>query len=360
MVAIPLKIEKRERERERERKKFENMPLSFSLKSSAKDDGSSNSASTKKTNVFATTSKKKPTTLKKNAFAAFTTTTSKKEEAPQTKRRRLDPKLPDANSSIYDFDGWKQSDEGKNQKQRRGRRLGAKRKYGVVYGGGERGGGNQDGDKKSKPKSRYVENLLVKANARKREQNIAYERAKQRELEAEIAEHGQTETFVTGAYKRKLQEDKIWMEKLEDRRREEEERDRKDRETDSRGDMTSFYRNLLTRNVALGGEEEEEDEKKKKKKIVDDVKSHARVVERTPKEESEEEVDTKKSPSTSVERPQAAVSDRPIPRTKQVEVQPPVVVSPPTKTVSPAPKISKEDRIAAARARYLARRKVKK
>ena len=339
------------------------MPLSFSLKSSAKDDGSSNSASTKKTNVFATTSKKKPTTLKKNAFAAFTTTTSKKEEAPQTKRRRLDPKLPDANSSIYDFDGWKQSDEGKNQKQRRGRRLGAKRKYGVVYGGGERGGGNQDGDKKSKPKSRYVENLLVKANARKREQNIAYERAKQRELEAEIAEHGQTETFVTGAYKRKLQEDKIWMEKLEDRRREEEERDRKDRETDSRGDMTSFYRNLLTRNVALGGEEEDE-------KSVDDVKSNARVVERTPKEETKksevvEEVDTtKKSPpptSVSVERPRA-VSEPPIPSketTKQVEV-PPAVVSPPTITAPPAPKISKEDRIAAARARYLARRKVKK
>ena len=345
------------------------MPLSFSLKSSAKDDGNSNNASMKKTNVnafnaFATTTTKKPT-LKKNAFAAFTSTTSKKEDAeapPQTKRRRVDPKLPDASSSIYDFDGWKQSDEGKNQKQRRGRRLGAKRKYGVVYGGGERGG-NQDGDKKSKPKSRYVENLLVKANARKREQNIAYERAKQRELEAEIAEHGQTETFVTGAYKRKLQEDKIWMEKLEDRRREEEERDRKDRETDSRGDMTSFYRNLLTRNVALGGEDEDE-------KSVDDVKSNARVVERTPKEETKnsevvEEVDTtKKSPpptSVSVERPRP-VSEPPIPRketTKQVEV-PPVVVSPPTTTAPPAPKISKEDRIAAARARYLARRKVKK
>jgi len=330
------------------------MPFSFSIKK--KEDSSAND-------------KRLENDVQKSVFSAFTTSTTQSEKPVKeevkhvTKRRRLDAKIPDVDSSIYDFDGWKQSDEAKIQKPRRGRRLSAKRKYGVVYEGGERGQGGE----KAKPKSRYVEKLLVKANARQREQDIAREKAKQRELEAEIAEHGKTETFVTGAYKKKLQEDKIWLEKLEDERRLQEERDRKDRQSDSRGDMTSFYRNLLTRNVALGGEDNDETSSSPphppssstlsqnivKNVLRGDAHYNKTEVERNSKDVDVERNAVEKSEIGSVKKNDIKKDDRAA-----------VVMEPPSSKETTSgnqknneKKISKEERIAAARARYLARRK---
>lgn len=59
--------------------------------------------------------------------------------------------------------------------------------------------------------SRYIEALLDKAVERKREQDIRYERQLLREREAEDHLFGDKDVFVTAAYRRKLEEDKLWQ-----------------------------------------------------------------------------------------------------------------------------------------------------
>lgn len=61
------------------------------------------------------------------------------------------------------------------------------------------------------PQSRYIEALLDKAVERKREQDIRYERQLLREREAEDHLFGDKDVFVTAAYRRKLEEDKLWQ-----------------------------------------------------------------------------------------------------------------------------------------------------
>ncbi len=59
--------------------------------------------------------------------------------------------------------------------------------------------------------SRYIESLLDKAVERKREQDIRYERQLLKEREAEDHLFGDKDKFVTAAYRRKLEEDKLWQ-----------------------------------------------------------------------------------------------------------------------------------------------------
>lgn len=68
---------------------------------------------------------------------------------------------------------------------------------------------------------KYIGKLLQKAKERSREQDIVYERQLAKEREKEDHLYGDKEKFVTGAYKRKLQEQAKWLE--EERRRELEE-----------------------------------------------------------------------------------------------------------------------------------------
>eukprot|EP00939_MAST-03C_sp_MAST-3C-sp1_P001620 g1620.t1 len=159
-------------------------------------------------------------------------------------RRKRNRALEETDPSVFDFDAWKQTEEGRGQKDRR---IGGKRKYGVVYDGGKRGGDAYA----EKPKARYIEALLKKSRERQRVQEIVREKSRHRELQKELEELGETETFVTGAYKKKLIEDEKWIAK----RREDDDaaKDREARE-DVGGGMSGFYRNLLTKNVAFGGE----------------------------------------------------------------------------------------------------------
>ena len=106
----------------------------------------------------------------------------------------------------------------------------------------------QDGEKIER-KSRYIAQLKEAADFRKREQDVTYERRLMKEREKEDELYGDKEKFITSAYRKKLEEDEKWKkEELERERRE------KEREVHGKSDMTSFYANLMNRNVATGGD----------------------------------------------------------------------------------------------------------
>ncbi|KAG2482546.1 hypothetical protein HYH03_018537 [Edaphochlamys debaryana] len=104
--------------------------------------------------------------------------------------------------------------------------------------------------------SKYIASLLEQANARKREQDVLYERRMVKERQQEDHLYEDKEKFVTSAYRRKLEEDKKWQE--EERKREAEEAKQDVRKV---GHMGNFYANLLTKNVAYGTAKTEEGEK---------------------------------------------------------------------------------------------------
>lgn len=54
--------------------------------------------------------------------------------------------------------------------------------------------------------SKYISKLKKVADRRKLEQDIIYERKVQREMEREGLEHEDKDTFLTSAYRRKLEE----------------------------------------------------------------------------------------------------------------------------------------------------------
>lgn len=95
--------------------------------------------------------------------------------------------------------------------------------------------------------SKYVGALLEKAEERKREQEILTERRLAKEREAEDHLFGDKEKFVTAAYKKKLEEEKKWKEEQAQR-----EADEEMNAADKIGHMGDFYRNLLRKNVAFG------------------------------------------------------------------------------------------------------------
>ncbi|XP_029190826.2 nuclear speckle splicing regulatory protein 1-like isoform X1 [Acropora millepora] len=104
----------------------------------------------------------------------------------------------------------------------------------------------KDPEKDRKPK--YIQGLLKSAAARKREYERTVERQVQKEREKEEGEFDDKEAFVTEAFRKKMQE-----------QAEEEERLRRQEAIDAANDVTKqkdlslFYRNLLNRNVSLGG-----------------------------------------------------------------------------------------------------------
>ena len=120
---------------------------------------------------------------------------------------------------------------------------------------------NQDGASSSQQQqqqsgSRYIGELLQAAERRQRERDVVHERRVAREQAAEEAADPSLrgkEMFVTAAYKKQLEERKLWQarEKQEERRAEEEASNVTTRRGHQDG-MANFYSNL-NRNVALGG-----------------------------------------------------------------------------------------------------------
>lgn len=98
--------------------------------------------------------------------------------------------------------------------------------------------------KEAKKTSKYIENLLKTADRRKREQEHRIERMVQKEREAEGAMFADKESFVTSAYKAKLEE----LKKMEE---EEQNMDRLEAIGDvtKQPDMGGFYRHFFHQTV---------------------------------------------------------------------------------------------------------------
>ena len=102
----------------------------------------------------------------------------------------------------------------------------------------------------SKPGARYIGSLKQAAKVREREFDRVYERQLLKEQEQDKDAYGDTERFVTAAYKKQLQESRKWD--AEDRRMDELE----ERTSAQTSGMAGFYSNLLTRNIAAGADVE--------------------------------------------------------------------------------------------------------
>lgn len=103
-------------------------------------------------------------------------------------------------------------------------------------------------------KSKYITKLLDKAKARQQEQDIIYERKLLKEREREDHLYGDKDKFVTTAYKQKLAEQAKWIE--EERIRELREQAN---EVTNKKDLSDFYQNLLSKNVAFGANKNKAD-----------------------------------------------------------------------------------------------------
>lgn len=86
------------------------------------------------------------------------------------------------------------------------------------------------------------------AQVREKEKERIFDRKLLKEREQEDAQFGDKPKFLTAAYKQKLLDEKKW--EYEDKLAE-----KVERRTDVRGSgMTGFYANLLTKNIAMGGD----------------------------------------------------------------------------------------------------------
>ncbi|XP_062225712.1 uncharacterized protein LOC133924267 [Phragmites australis] len=96
--------------------------------------------------------------------------------------------------------------------------------------------------------SKYIAQLKEKAEQRKREQDIIYERKLQKERSKEDHLFGDKDKFVTSAYRKKLEEQQKWLEEERKRQRQEEKED-----VTKKKDLSDFYFGLQN-NVAFGAQ----------------------------------------------------------------------------------------------------------
>jgi len=133
--------------------------------------------------------------------------------------------------------------------------------------------------KEERKKAKYIFAIKDRAVQRKIEQDIIYDKVQRREQEKEIGDFGETEKFVTKAYKEKLVLNKLWLEK-------DAEREIREGDVTQKSDLTSFYSALLTKNVALGAETE--DEKQQKKNEAEQKKKQKEEEEKRKRKEEED------------------------------------------------------------------------
>lgn len=131
---------------------------------------------------------------------------------------------------------------------------------------------NKESPKEERPpeerKSRYIGDLLKAAKKRERERDVIHERqiAKEQAEEERQADYVGKEKFVTKAYRRKLEERKLWEQEQKEREREEEENDVTKKKADVA--FANFYGNF-NRNVAMGGKGNNEEGESKDSKEDD-------------------------------------------------------------------------------------------
>jgi coiled-coil domain-containing protein 55 len=98
---------------------------------------------------------------------------------------------------------------------------------------------------------KYIAQLLAKAEERKRDDELYYEKKLLREQAEEAAEFGDTEKFITSAYRKRMEENRLWRE----------EKERRDAAIEASSIATSGSTALLANilNNRLAGQEDEED-----------------------------------------------------------------------------------------------------
>ena len=218
----------------------------------------------------------------------------------------------------------------------------------------------KDGEKIER-KSRYIAQLKEAADFRKREQDVTYERRLMKEREKEDELYGDKEKFITSAYRKKLEEDEKWKkEELEREQRE------KEREVQGKSDMTSFYANLMNRNVATGGDTATHSRKAPEPKLV----HSPTVVAQNEKEEGKkakaiEAIDQKtkvsrgdenEHPANAIERT-AGDDKRQVERESKDNVQKEAAVREHLAAQKHVTTIDREEKAKSARERYLARKR---
>lgn len=137
--------------------------------------------------------------------------------------------------------------------------------YDEVYDDLERSKGQSDSASKQKEKkSKYIQKLLKTAERRKKEQEHRIERMVQKEREAEGEIYADKESFVTSAYRAKLEEFKKMEEEEANMNRLEAIGD-----VTKQQDMSGFYRHLYEQTVDYKGEANEDEGSKAKEESTE-------------------------------------------------------------------------------------------
>ncbi|CAN8247066.1 unnamed protein product [Cochlearia groenlandica] len=191
-------------------------------------------------------------------------------------------------------------------------------------------------------KPRYIQHLMKQADRRQKEHEIVYERKLAKEREQDEHLYSDKERFVTGAYKRKLEEQKKWL--AEERIREL--REEKDDVTKKK-DLSEFYFNI-GKNVAFGARDNEDKEAER----VEELRK-ADKLEELRKKKMRESPEKEVSPESGSRRRKRVEE----PEEEEEEEASEEAVKEVSKAVDHHKK--SVDAIAAAKERFLARKKAK-
>ncbi|XP_072748370.1 uncharacterized protein [Anoplolepis gracilipes] len=175
--------------------------------------------------------------------------------------------------------------------------------YDEVYDNMERSKSQSEVSKQKEKKPRYIQKLLQTAERRKKEQEHRMERIIQKEREAEGEMYADKESFVTSAYKAKLEEFK----KME------EEEARMSRleaigDVTKQQDMSGFYRHLYEQTVDNKNEINEDKSNKMERNIEQEENEEKNSTGN--KNEKKENTTANKTGSTTDEIPRAVIRSK--------------------------------------------------
>lgn len=211
-------------------------------------------------------------------------------------------------------------------------------------------------------KSKYIESLLHKAKERQMEHDVIYERKLLKERTKEDHLYEDKEKFVTSAYRKKLEEQNKWKE--EERLRQL----REEREDVTKGSVVDFYFNL-DKNVAFGARSGHPEKPNKQESSTEKAESkpdrELSLERKSPRPlpslrvDDEDEDGNTAAPArllnnveSPTDAPGVASTSAPGERTKGEQEKPPA------EQIEKSYKRS-QDAVAAARERYLARKKAR-
>ncbi|CAA7396973.1 unnamed protein product [Spirodela intermedia] len=204
---------------------------------------------------------------------------------------------------------------------------------------------------KTERKPKYILKLMEKAKEREREHEIVYEKKLLKERSKDDHLFSDKEKFVTSGYKKKLAEQAKWLE---------EERLRELREAKNdvtKGDLTDFYFNL-NKNVAFGAGGSEP-----KKPSVTPEPAPDRPAERQVKEYSQPLASPSRASTPDVPRHRGVASQPPEPAAQPAAAAEEAEEAEEAGAAKEQPPVERykrtEDAVAAARDRYLARKRAR-